>query len=32
MDEIARDPLWLNAQVPFVEMSDKFRDNPLALR
>lgn len=32
MDEITRDPLWLNAQVPFVELSDTFRENPLAVR
>jgi hypothetical protein len=25
MDAIARDPLWLSAQVPFVELSDQFR-------
>ena len=29
MDAIARDPLWLNAQVPFVELSERFRENPL---
>ncbi len=29
MDGIARDPLWLGAQVPFVELSDKFREDPL---
>jgi hypothetical protein len=29
MAMIARDPLWLSAQVPFVELSDKFRSNPL---
>jgi hypothetical protein len=29
MGTIAKDPLWLNAQVPFVELSDKIRANPL---
>jgi hypothetical protein len=29
MDAITKDPLWLGAQVPFVELSEKFRDNPL---
>ena len=31
MDGITKDPLWINAQVPFVELSDKIRANPLAL-
>jgi hypothetical protein len=31
MDTITQDPLWLAAQVPFVELSEKVRDNPLAL-
>jgi hypothetical protein len=31
MDAITKDPLWLGAQVPFVELSDKFRADPLAL-
>jgi hypothetical protein len=31
MDSISKDPLWLAAQVPFVELSEKVRDNPLAL-
>ena len=31
MDSITKDPLWLGAQVPFVELSDKFRADPLAL-
>jgi hypothetical protein len=31
MDSITRDPLWLAAQVPFVEMSDRFRADPLEL-
>jgi hypothetical protein len=30
MDGITKDPHWINAQVPFVELSDKIRDNPLA--
>ena len=29
MDVITKDPLWLGAQVPFVELSDKFRADPL---
>ena len=29
MAAIAKDPLWLSAQVPFVELSDQFRSNPL---
>jgi len=32
MDVIAKDPRWLAAQVPFVELSDKFRANPVALK
>jgi len=31
MDTITKDPLWLGAQVPFVELSDKFRADPLAV-
>ena len=31
MDSIAQEPLWLGAQVPFVELSDKFRADPLTL-
>jgi len=30
MNEITKDPRWLNAQVPFAELSDKVRSNPLA--
>ncbi len=30
MDEIARNPKWLNAQVPFAELADKLRADPLA--
>ncbi|HYT61345.1 MAG TPA: hypothetical protein VEL06_14310 [Haliangiales bacterium] len=29
MSTIAKDPLWLSAQVPFVELSDRFRSDPL---
>src|SRR5438876_12007573 len=29
MSAIAKDPLWLSAQVPFVELSDRFRSDPL---
>jgi hypothetical protein len=29
MDAITQDPHWLAAQVPFVELSDKFREDPL---
>lgn len=29
MDGITQDPHWLDAQVPFVELSDKFRADPL---
>jgi hypothetical protein len=31
MDGITSDPLWLGAQVPFVELSEKFRADPLEL-
>jgi hypothetical protein len=30
MNEIAKDPRWLNAQVPFATLSDKVRSSPLA--
>ena len=30
MNEIANEPRWLNAQVPFAELSDKVRSSPLA--
>jgi hypothetical protein len=30
MDTITKDPRWLGAQVPFVELSDKIRGNPVA--
>lgn len=29
MDAITKDPRWLAAQVPFVELSDRFREEPL---
>ncbi len=29
MDGITRDPLWLSAQVPFVELSEQFRSDPV---
>lgn len=29
MNDIARDPRWLNAQIPFAELGDKLRSNPL---
>jgi hypothetical protein len=29
MDDIAKDSRWLNAQVPFAELGDTFRANPL---
>jgi hypothetical protein len=31
MDAIAKDARWLNAQVPFVELAEKIRANPLAV-
>src|SRR5450432_3304831 len=31
MDTIAKDPRWLNAQVPFAELGDKLRINPLTI-
>jgi len=31
MDEIAKDPKWLNAQVPFAELGDKVRMKPLVV-
>lgn len=30
MDNIAEDPRWLSAQVPFVELVDRFCSDPLA--
>lgn len=32
MEDIASDSRWLNAQVPFLELSDKMRSNPLVSR
>lgn len=31
MDAIAKNPRWLGAQVPFAELSDKVRSNPLTV-
>jgi len=31
MDAIAKEPKWLNAQVPFAELGDKLRMNPLVV-
>ena len=31
MDAISKDPLWLGAQVPFVELSETFCADPLAV-
>ena len=31
MDGISKDPRWINAQVPFAELSDKVRSDPVAL-
>ena len=31
MQEIARDPKWLNAQVPFAELSEAIRPDPLVI-
>ena len=31
MDAIAKDPKWINAQVPFAELGDKLRMNPLVV-
>jgi hypothetical protein len=30
MDGISKNPRWLEAQIPFAELSEKFRVNPLA--
>ncbi len=32
MSDIAQDSRWLKAQVPFVELSDRFRSDPVAPR
>ena len=31
MESIAKNPRWLSAQVPFAELSDKVRENPLTV-
>lgn len=31
MDMIAKEPTWLGAQVPFVDLSEKFRASPLSV-
>jgi hypothetical protein len=31
MDVISKEPLWLGAQVPFVELSEQFQADPLAV-
>lgn len=31
MDQIAKEPRWLNAQVPFAELGEKFRADPLTV-
>jgi hypothetical protein len=31
MEDITRDPKWLNAQVPFAELSDTIRPDPLIM-
>jgi hypothetical protein len=31
MDGITKDPKWLGAQVPFVELSEQFRSDPLIM-
>jgi len=31
MEEITRDPKWLNAQVPFAELSEAVRPDPLTV-
>ena len=31
MDSIAKNPRWLGAQVPFVELADRVRTNPLTV-
>jgi hypothetical protein len=32
MDTIAKDPRWLTAQVPFAELSESFRADPLSVQ
>ncbi len=31
MDGIAQDPLWIGAQAPFVDLSEKFRSEPVVV-
>ena len=31
MDTITKDSRWLNAQVPFVELAEKVRSDPLSI-
>lgn len=31
MDAIAKDPLWIGAQVPFVELSEQIRSDPVTV-
>jgi hypothetical protein len=31
MDSITKNPRWLGAQVPFAELSEKIRPNPLVI-
>jgi hypothetical protein len=31
MDNLAKDPRWLQAQIPFLELTESFRNDPLAL-
>lgn len=31
MDSIAKNPRWLNAQIPFAELGEKFRATPLSI-
>jgi hypothetical protein len=31
MDDIAKNPRWLEAQVPFAELAERIRSNPLAI-
>ena len=32
MDGITRDPRWISAQVPFVELSDRVREDPVVVK
>ena len=31
MDMITKDPQWISAQVPFAELSEEIRSNPLVV-